>query len=177
MPVNTTSQRILTAVYTRLSASVGGLNANFAAKAATYGIPATYLLIDWTATSQNFFYAQADGDLLDATNAVKYPLCCLYILESAPTNEQKFTQFSGLISCIFDVWLSWKSMRVLQVQEAYAGCVEDSVFDAINRLDAQNWGKPLVYNGQISCRRGPLRMAGENLRQQVGFRMLFGLHE
>lgn len=69
--------------------------------------------------------------------------------------------------------MSWTQIKGLQNHEAYANCVEDVVFDVINRVENQNWGKPLTYNGQVQCKRGPLIYGAQNFKQVIGFSMMF----
>lgn len=177
MALNKVSQRVTTAVYARLSSNTTGVNPGFVANAPNYGIPTTYLNIDWSATSKNFFLGQWSPDMFEQTSICTYPLTCLYILQSRQTGEQRFNQFSGNIQCVFDMWLSWKQITGRIPFENYVNCIEDVVIDVMNRVENQNWGKPLVYNGNIECRRGPLQFAAENFRQRLGFSMLFQVHE
>ena len=171
------SQRVLDAVYNRLSNTTTGFNAGIVANAPNYGLSPNFIEVDWTGQSQNFFLAQVDPALLEGTGILKYPFVCLYIKESGNTNDQKFSQFSGVVRCVLEVQLSWRPIKGLQNHEAYANCVEDVVYDVINRLENQDWGKPLVYNGGIQCKRGPLLFGAQNFKQAVGFSMLFGLHQ
>lgn len=177
MALNKVSSRIVDAVYARLSAPISGVNAGIIIQAPTYGLPPDLLNVNWTPQSKNFAFGQVTSDIMEKTGIFTYPFCCLYILETAQTGEQRFNQFSGAIRCLFEVFLSWRSIKGMQNYEAYPNCVEDVVFDVINRKENQNWGSPLVYNGNIQCRRGPLEMAAENFRQRLTFHMLFGLHQ
>ena len=170
------SQRILDAVFARLSAA-DGYNAGIAVQAPIYGLAAATMTLDFTAASQNFYFDQIDSEMLEQSGTIRYPFACLYILESAQTNEQKFTQFSGSVRCILEVNLSWTPVRGTQNREIYSNCIEDVVVDVINRLSNQNWGKPLVYNGQIQCKRGPTVFGAQNYRKKIGFSMIFGLHQ
>jgi len=169
------SQRVIYAVQSRLSAS-DGFNAGITAQAPNYGL-SPFIQVNWTANSTNFVLGQIEPDLLDNTGIISYPFVTLYILESGQTGEQRFSQFSGLVRCIFDVYLSWIPIKGKQNHDAYANCVEDVVYDVINRTPNQDWGKPLVYNGTIQCRRAPIIYGAENFKQKVGFAMLFGIHE
>jgi len=176
MAVAQISQRVLAAIKSRLVAGSGGFNQLMISQARAYGLE-PFLTIDFSATSTNFFLAQVAPDLLEQTAIFTYPLLCLYILESEVTNDQKFQTFSGAVRAIIDVYLSYKNIRGKQDHESYASCVEDVVIDIMNREANQNWGNPLVYNGDIRCKRGPLLFAAENWRQRVGFSLLFGVHE
>lgn len=178
MALNTVSKRAIDGVSARLSHAATGFNAGIVAQAPTYGItPTNFVQIDWTSQSHNFVFGQINPDLLEQTGIITYPFACMYILESAQTGMQKFSQFSGIVRCIFEVWLSWRQIKGLQDHEKYPNCVEDVTFDVINRKENQNWTNPLVYNGGIQCKRGPLTFAGENFRQRVGFSMLFEVHQ
>ncbi len=176
MSLNKVSQRVLDAVYARLSSATDGFNARLAINAPAYNLP-IFFQIEWTGTSQNFFFAQINPDMLEQTGIFKYPMACMYIQESGQTGDERFHQFSGVVRCIFEVYLSWKNIRGKQNHEAYANCVEDVVYDVIQRVENQNWAMPLVYNGMIQCRRGPLQFAAENFRQRVGFSMVFQIHQ
>ena len=170
------SQRVLDAVYARLSAA-NGYNAGIAMQASTYGLPAASMQLDFTANSQDFYFDQIDSELLEKSGTIKYPFACLYIDESVHTGDQKFAQFSGAIRCIFEINVSWVPIKGTQGREAYSNCIEDVVFDVINRLDNQNWGKPLVYNGGIRCKRGPTTFGAKNYKKKLIFSMTFGLHQ
>lgn len=170
------SQRVVDAVYSRLSAS-NGFNAGMAAQTLVYGLPPDFFIIDWSETSQNFYFDQIDTELLEKSGTIKYPFASLYIYETIQTNDQKFTQFSGVVRCIFEVNLSWTPIRGTQNREAFSSCVEDVVFDVINRVDNQNWGKPLVYNGLIQCKRGPTAFGAQNFKKKLAFLMTFGVHQ
>ena len=170
------SSQVLDAVYARLSAS-NGYNAGIATQAPLYNLTATSMQLDFSSSSQNFYFDQIDSEMLEKSGTIKYPFACLYILDSMQTNEQKFTQFSGVVRCIFDVNISWVSIRGTQNREIYSSCIEDVVVDVINRVDNQNWGAPLVYNGQIQCRRGPTIFGAQNYKKRITFVMSFGLHQ
>lgn len=176
MALDKVSQRVLDAVYARLNAS-NGYNAGIAAQAVNYSIDPATMQLDFSPTSQNFYFDQIDTDLLERSGAIKYPFGCLYILESAQTNTQKFVQFSGVVRCIFEINLSWIQIRGIQNREIYSNCVEDVVIDVINRVENQNWGKPLVYNGQIQSKRGPSIFGAQNYKKKIGFSMIFELHQ
>ncbi len=171
------SQRVLDAVFARLSDPGTGFNAGIAINALNYNLDPNFIKIDWTTTSQNFYFDQIDSEILEKSGTITYPFACLYIAEAAHTGEQRFTQFSGLINCIFEINLSWVPIRGTQNREAYSNCIEDVVLDVINRVENQNWGKPLVYNGGIKARRGATIMGAQNYKKKIAFSMIFGLHQ
>lgn len=173
MALNLVSQVVLNAVLARLSDAGTGFNIGIVNNAPNYSLP-PFIQLDFTpGTSNNFYIAQIDPQLLEETGIIKYPFACLYTKESSFTGDQRFTQFSGIVRCILEVNLSWISIRGLQNHESYVNCVEDVVFDVINRTANQNWGKPLTYNGGIQRKSGPLRFGAQNFVQTVGFSMLF----
>lgn len=176
MSLNKVSQRVLDAVHARLSNQQTGFNAGLAQRVIDVNLP-PFLKVDWAHPSNNFVFGQVNPTLLEQTGIFKYPFVCLYILESGQTGDQRFNQFSGLIRCGLDFYLSWKTITGKYDYETYANVVEDVVIDVINRVENQAWGKPLVYNGGIQCRRSPLEFAAENWRQRVSFSITFGLHE
>lgn len=174
--LNKVSQQVLDGVYKRLSDPLTGYNPGFVANAAVYGLPPSFAKFDFSTSSTNFYKAQIDPDMLEKTGLIRYPFSCLYIKESGQTGEQRFTQFSGAVRCIFEVHMSWGNIKGLQDHEKYCNCVEDVVLDVMNRVQNQDWLEPLVYNGQIQCKRGPLLFAAQNFKQLIGFSMMFGYH-
>ena len=174
--LNKVSQQVLTAVLSRLADQISGFNSGMSTNAGIYGIDTSYISIDWSSSSTNFYIAQVDPDLLEKTGLVKYPFACMYIKESGSTGDQKFTQFSGLVRCVLEFHMSWKQIKGLQNHEVYANCVEDVVYDVVNRVENQDWS-PLTYNGQIQCKRGPLVYGAENFKQVVGFSMMFQVNQ
>jgi hypothetical protein len=122
-------------------------------------------------------FGQIDPLLVEKSGIMTYPFCCLYVRESANTNIQKFNQFSGQVRCVFDVYLSWIPIKGLQNFDAYPNCVEDVVFDVINRELNQDWAMPVVYNGMAQARRGPVIYGAQNWKQQIGFSFVFEVHQ
>jgi hypothetical protein len=171
--LNKVSQQVITAVLARIADPTTGFNPGIATNAAIYGLNTCFISINWSNTSINFYQAQIDPELLEKSGLLKYPFACLYTKESGVTNDQKFTQFSGLVRVVLEFHMSWTQIKGLQNHEAYGNCVEDVVFDVINRVENQNWGKPLTYNGQIQCKRGPLIYGAQNFKQVIGFSMMF----
>jgi hypothetical protein len=172
MAVSMISQNVWNQVYARLSAPSGGFNDGLAANAVNYGL-STFIQVSWTAPSNNFFPGQVDFQDLETSGILKYPAACLYILESANANLEKFHQFSGPVRCVFEVGLSWTSIKGQVPFDSYANCVEDVVIDVVNRMENQDWTNNVSYNGQIQCKRGPITFGAQNYRQKVGFSMMF----
>lgn len=175
MALNKVSQAVQDAAFSRISDPVTGINPGIATNCALYSLP-NFLTIDFSATSNNFFQCQIEPELFETSGIIKYPCAALYTLESAETNTQKFNQFSGTIRSILEINLSWAQIKGLQNFERYCNCLEDVVFDVYNRVANQNWPNPLVYNGQIQCKRGPARFGGNNFKQKIGFAAIFEVH-
>ena len=64
------SQQVLDAVYSRLSAS-NGYNAGVAAQAPLYSLALAPMQLDFSASSQNFYFDQIDSEMLEKSVAVK----------------------------------------------------------------------------------------------------------
>jgi hypothetical protein len=172
------SDNVLQAVYTRLTDATFGYNAGITTQGALYsGLDTTRLLLDFSSTSQNFCFDDVDAADMEKTGNPVYPFGCLHIAESAHTGAQRFTQFSGLVQCNFEVTLSWVPMRGMQNREMYANCFEDVVIDVMNRVENQNWGKPIVYNGGIRVVRGKTTFGGSNFVKKMMASMLFEIDQ
>lgn len=172
IPAVQVSDLPLAAVFNRISDAVTGFNPLFQQQAPLYSVSPTFCQFDFTTASFNFCFGQVDPDQIEVTGDIKYPFACMYVLDSANTNEIKFTTFSGPVRVILDIYLSWGQIRGLPNFEKYVNCVESVVVSIANGLANQDWQKPLTYNGGVQCRRGPLMFAGENWRQKVGFSFL-----
>lgn len=178
MAVTDVSQKVLDAAFSRISNVTTGLNPTWAAYAPTKGLSATLINFDYTINSQNFFFAQLSPDLFEQTGILKYPCACMFILQSAQTGTQKFNKFSGAVQLVLELYLSWGDIKGNKINfETHGNAVEAVLIDVFNRVENQDWGKPLVYNGGIRCKRGPLMFAGENWRQRIGCSLEFEVHE
>jgi hypothetical protein len=175
MPLSKLSEQPIDQVLARLSANnTNGFNNGIAAQAPNYSLPSDFININFSLPSVNFFLGQIDFDNQEISGYIAYPAASLYTLESANQNLEKFHQFSGAIRVIFEVAMSWDSMTGRGIPfEYYSNCIEDVVVNCINCLQNQNWASPVSYNGQIQCKRGPIIFAGNNLRQRIGFSMIF----
>lgn len=178
MAATDVSQKVIDAALSRMSNASTGFNPTWAAAAPLRGIPANLIVFDFTINSQNFILAQMNPDLLEQSGISVYPFGCMYILESAQTGAQKFNKFSGVVRLVIEIFLSWITIKGNRIDfEKYCNCVESVLIDVFNRESNQNWGKPLVYNGGIRCRRGPLMFGGDNWRQRIGCSLDFEVHE
>jgi hypothetical protein len=175
MALNKISQYAVNAVITRLSDPATGFNPGIATNAAIYGLP-VFIQINWTSTSTNFVKAQVDPENLEKSGILTYPFICIYTKETANQNLTKFSQFSGLIRVILEVHLSYIPIRGIQDHESYGNCVEDVLYDVINRVQNQNWSSgniPLIYNGGMRIKRNPLVWSAQNWKQALGAELIF----
>ena len=164
----------LDSVFDTFSNVETGLNPLWFQQAPLYGISPTWAQFDFTDDSDNFIRGQVDADQYETSGEINYPFACLYVLESANTNNIKFATFSGMVRVVLDVYLSWGPIRGIPNFEKYCNCMESTVVSAINTWTNQaSFTRPLAYNGQVQCRRGPAIFAGENWRQKIGFSFLF----
>ncbi len=179
MPVNNVGQNVLDAVYARLTNQTYGYNSAIQSQAPSYSLAPNELTIDFSTASQQFIFGQIDPDSLEESSPFKYPLGMLYILETGQTGTQKFNQFSGVVRCIFEVHVSHTKITHKYNYEAHMSCVEDAVVSVLNRVENQDWSDypMVVYNGGITSKRGPIKQAGDNWRQRIGFSMMFENHE
>jgi hypothetical protein len=169
------SQTAVDAVYARIIDANDGFNATMAAAAPLYDLE-PFMTLKLTTGAQNFFMAYIDPDQLEESTPFTYPMSCLYSLESNQIGTQKFTKHSAQVKVVWDIHISWRSDKLNINFESYANCVESIIGDVINRKENQNWPFPLVYNGGLHIRKGPVKFAGQNTRQQVGAAMLFEYH-
>jgi hypothetical protein len=181
MSVLQISDLAVQAIYNRLSHPTTGFNATFVENATAHGIPADYISIDFDPqTTKNFAFAYLEPDAIEQSMTASFPFATLYCMESDNLrgDPQKFSSFSGIVRIVFEVFLSWKPILGKAVRfDRYGSCVESAVVDVINRVENQNWGHPLAYNGNIQCRRGPLQFAAENWRQRISFSIIVGVHK
>lgn len=173
IPLYQVSNLVADAVFSRISDPNTGINPLFRQCATLLGIDPYFLNFDFSPTSSNFYRAYVDPVELDVSGIVTYPFGCMYTLESAQDNHQKFTIFSGLVREVVDIYLSWTEIRGINDFEVYTHCVENAMISFANGTANQNFGKPITYNGNIQCKRGPLTFAAENWRQKVGFSLMF----
>lgn len=166
------------AVLSLLSNEAKGFNPLFVQQAAIYGIPVDWAQLDFSDSTDNFIQGQVDPDQYESSGEISYPFACLYVLESANTNNIKFATFSGFVRVVLDVYLSWGAIRGIPNFEKYSNCLESVVVSVMNSWQNQAFSnRSLTYNGGVQCRRGPITFAGENWRQRLGFSFLFQVDE
>lgn len=168
------SNEVLNQCFARLSDPVKGFNPLYASLLSSYTPELKPIVLDFTGPSVNFAFMQLeDADMLEQSGFVKYPFVNMYTLESANRNLEKFNKFAGQVRVGIEFWLSFPKQRQTFNYEAMPGCVEAVMYHIYNRQDDQGWQNNVVYNGNMSCRKAPLRFAGENWRQRLGFSLIF----
>jgi hypothetical protein len=164
------SKRVRAALFARLSAR---FNTVLAAAAASYGVQPFTIDFNSVPGSPNFFYGQLDPDDIEESSTFKYPLMTLYTVTSANQAAQKPALFAGVVRVGLDVHLSWRQGKATIDFEAMGDLVEETMTTVMNDLTQQNWGSNVLYSGKMGLDRGPVRMGGENWRQQLRFSFLF----
>jgi hypothetical protein len=160
------------AVRAVLAEPVTGFNARFAGVALDYGLQP--FSVDWSSASKQVWEAPLDPEDLDATSPARYPLVMLYCVASENRNSRKFATFSGTVEVAVDLHLSWKGGNAPRDADLLADAIEDAVYQIVNEADFQAVaGAPLLWNGDISLRRGPLLMGGEHWLRTLAFRLTF----
>lgn len=162
-------------VLTRLSDVASGFNATVALAAAAKGLQ-PFISIDFSDTSANFFQGDIDPELYEKSGDLKYPAMSLYTVSSRFTGGQKFNQWSGDVVVGIDVFLSWRNIKGRVPFDRYCDCVENAMFDVVNRVENQDWAYPVVYNGQIACDRAKTVFGAGNFRKDMRFGLAFQVH-
>jgi hypothetical protein len=175
--LNLVGEPILNALQNILANPSTGFNAGIVTCAGNLGLP-TFIQLNWNlANSNNFYRAQVDPALADASGSIQYPFACLYIRQTNNENLTKFSQWAGKIQAIFEVTMSWTGIRGFPNPEAYMNCLEAVVLDVVNRVENQNWPNPITYNGSVLAKRGPLIYGAKNWRQTIGFSFVFEINQ
>ncbi len=179
------SKAVIDQMTLRLADDTSGLNATFNALAATYGVPAT-LAIDFSplsSKSKNFAIANVDADEWVESGAFNFPLVTMYTDRLVNENHQKFHQFSGTVQADIKVWLSWRQERLrIDTFEPLAWCMEEAIITVFNRarnafLGDQDWGNVVVYNGDISLNKTPVKRGDQMWGQVLWFKLLFEVNQ
>jgi len=150
-----------------------GFNKKLADIASTYDIADQVFTINFDNPGENFYYGQISEEVLDALEGPAYPLMTLFSIASGNQNFQKFTTFSGTVEIGIQVFVSWAEGRLIPNFENLGDAVIDVMYDLFNASALQSWAVPVAYNGEISCAKGPLVLAGDNWRQLLIFRLVF----
>lgn len=176
---------VLDQVLARLSDDVNdgvdGYNAVYNGLAPGYSINADSAIL-FTPTgngaSPNFAKVNVHPDDWINSSAVKFPFMTLFGSRSVNQNKQKFHQFSGTVQIGLNVFWSWRSSRILINFDAYAACVEETVYTLFNRArnadqGDQDWGPDVVYNGDLELTPSTLARGEEYWSQLFAFRATF----
>ena len=166
------SKLVRAAVLARLSDPTSGINPQLATATTAYGIaPITF---DLSGTSKQLFQGYVTPDDLEESTAFKYPALMLYCVSSENQNLQKSTTFAGRVEVGLDIHLTWKSGSVIPTMEDICDAVECAIYETFNAPGwAASYGAPIVYNGELTHRRTPVQLAGENWRQSLLNRLTF----
>jgi len=83
------SSQVLDAVYARPERGQWLTNSGIATQAPCTTLTAAAMQLDFSSSSQNFYFDQIDSEDLEKSGTIKYPFACLYILDSAQTGESR----------------------------------------------------------------------------------------
>lgn len=181
------------AIKARLADTLTGFNPLILAAFADAGVDppiGTRLPIDYSAGSYNFFQANIGPDQIQDSTALTLPFQTLFTMNTEDKQLEKFWTFSGSLVIGINCFWSWTANSVLNDMEVVGDCYEEALVQTFNstavdpagngRYVIADWSQRantqdmnLVYNGDISVRRGPLLMAGENWQQE--FSAVLGL--
>lgn len=170
---------VIDAVLARLSDPLEGFNATFNDNAATFDGVAANMAIDFTsAPSKNFVLGDVDPSDFEQTSPFTYPMLTLFATRVRNTNRVKFNTFSGIVTCGFNVFVTWRNNNVKRDFESYAHAVTSTGLWIMNRArlsepSDQDWGLNVVYNGDVEVVRSAVKPGKDNWFKQIGFQMTF----
>jgi hypothetical protein len=163
-------------VVAQLEDSGHGFNFQFALTAAAAGVPA--FVIDWSATSFNFFEAQIDPVDIEGSTPMKYPIVTLATLSEDNTLREAFVTFSGSVSMELAIYLSFRKSGVPRNVEATMNAVTAALvrtFCDPGAASTANFTGPVTYNRRISVKRTRLQTGAENWRAALKAYFTFDL--
>jgi hypothetical protein len=165
-------------VVARLSNPTTGFNFWLAAACATQTPAPTPFVIDWTASSTNFWQSNISAEALDESSPDEGTLCMVYGegFRNQTGTVQKFAVFSGTLEIEVCFELGWPQSNAPNDTEGLADATDDAMIQTFN--SAAYFGafsNGVIYNGLIDGGRGPLRPSGEGWRQRLPYRLTFEL--
>lgn len=157
-----------------------GFNACVVGFAELYGVDPYEINFDQDQSSvRNFFQSYVSADLLESASTVpKTNYLVLYGTGFRITNETKFRVFSGVVGMGVDVHLNHPNTGNFRVLEALADVTCDAMIRTMGDVELLDWSlSGVVYNHDLTCRRLPLVMGGQNVRQTITFSFTCEVHE
>jgi hypothetical protein len=178
LAIQQVARRCRNEVYDRLSDDSAGFNATLATVAAA--IPVEYFAIDFASpASDSFFFGAYNIDDIFESGTAQPNVMCLYSHEERQTGTQKFHTFSGEVSVVIEVSLSWRRNDPLRnTIEDLTDAVAETLIDICNRPANQNWSTELgvTYNGGINVVRGAIGFGAENWQRTMTAYLSFEMH-
>lgn len=164
------------AIYQTLKQS---FNANIQAACHAYRVPPYQ--INFNPSSTSFYFTRVDySDLQRAGYANDTPAMLVYTTgwtenNSGDRQALKFEMFSGVVTCNVDVYLPIKKSAVSTDSETLADATDEAIVNTLNTPSAAPHMSTggLVYNGDISVQRSPVKFDGENWIQAMRYVLQF----
>lgn len=179
------AKRIRTGIYNRLSDVSTGFNPNLASVASAYGI--TAFSIDFSASSKNFYFGRISPDIVEnvspvtdiasASSILAYALLTIDSLYDRDTALVTSATFAGDVQGVIEITLSWEASQLPQNLPDWIDACEDSIYTAMSSPTNQgSWtSSGLIYDRKMQMLRGPISLAGANIRQTIQFQPMFRL--
>lgn len=166
------------AVVTLLADTNVGFNIGVSNAMSAAGISPLYKAVDFNRPGTGgFFKMELTEKTIDSIRSITYPAVCVYTFDLINRNIQKPEKFSGVIRLCVDVWESWKTSSVPDV-DATGGIIDAVMVDIFNRDDSQSqFLNPLVYDGNINCRKGTPTTGGDYWRRKSAYGLTIQVHQ
>lgn len=178
------SKRVRDAIHDQLADRTIGFNATFAAALSAYDLDTAVIHwtsgITWNKPSNNFLFGQVTADWIDKIGTLEYPIVTIDTKTSTTMTTRRVVSatFSGPLSAVVDVHLSWENPDLLFDFASYGDAVEDAMFATINSLNPplSSRASNMLYNGRMACVRSPIVQGGLDTRQTITFTIDVEVH-
>lgn len=169
---------VIDSVVTLLSDPIAGFNVGVASCVAAAKLNTTFKPIDFDHPGRgNFFRMELTEQTIGVLSSVVYPAMCVYTFDFINRNIQKPEKFSGNTRVCIDVWESWKTNAVPDV-DATGRILDSIIVDILNRAYSQNYFlNPMVYDGNINGRKGTPTATGDYWRRKTAYGILVEVHQ
>lgn len=178
------SKRVRDAIHDQLADATIGFNAGFTAALVSYELNQSIIHWDagivWSSPSKNFLFGCVTPDWIDKIGTLEYPIVTVDTLASSTMTTRKVISatFSGPLTAIVDVHLSWETPDLVFDYASYGDAAEDAMFACINSLSPMLSSRAthMAYNGRMKCSRSPIAPGGFDTRQTLSFAIDVEVH-
>jgi hypothetical protein len=174
------SNKVRSAVLSRLSNVSTGFNANLVTTCAEYSL--TPFALDFSVTSTNFYKGRiTDYDLFVEAGYDQAQMMSLFIPSwrniTTGMGSMKANVFSGSAIAEIRLYLSNNSALLIDDFETLPDACEEAMVNTMNTLAAQpSLGtNGLVYNGDITCNRAAVVSGGLGWVTGIAWQMAFNV--